>query len=163
MSSWTLPAISTRTGAVERIFDRGAAVLAFPARPGARRLVVHPGTSPRRCWRSGCAWKGRRRLSMLRGKPVMVNVMTTSEQRSSTERPRLAELIRTTGLAIVMVASDRDPDEVATTVGKLPFPVVFDPPVKSDDNLGATTTHGASQWFPRACSSIARASCVFTS
>jgi hypothetical protein len=80
------------------------------------------------------------RLSSLRGKPALVNLMATSNRLSDTERPTLANLARRTGgLAIVMVASDRDPATVATAVGALPFPVVLDPPARPDDNVGATT------------------------
>jgi peroxiredoxin len=84
---------------------------------------------------------GSLRLSSLRGKPVLVNLMATWASTSTVERPRLADLVkRASGLAIVMVASDRDPAVVATTVGALPFPVVIDPPAKPDHYIGATTS-----------------------
>jgi hypothetical protein len=78
------------------------------------------------------------RLSSLRGKVVLVNLMATWDMLSSKERPTLAAIADK--IAIVMVASDKDPKEVASTVGAQRFPVVLDPPAKPDDNIGALTS-----------------------
>jgi thiol-disulfide isomerase/thioredoxin len=80
------------------------------------------------------------KLSSLRGKPMLVNVMATWDMLSKKERPTLATLAKTAGITIVMVASDRDPKEVASIVGKPPFAVVLDPPPTADDNIGTVTT-----------------------
>ena len=48
--------------------------------------------------------------SSLRGKPMLINVMATWDMLSGKERPTLATLAKQSGLTIVMVASDRDPN-----------------------------------------------------
>jgi peroxiredoxin len=88
------------------------------------------------------------KLSSLRGKPMLVNVMATWDMLSGKERPTLATLAKQSGLTIVMVASDRDPKVVESTVGKLPFPVVLDPPPTPNDNIGAVTTSWGIKLLP---------------
>ncbi|MCE9572882.1 MAG: TlpA family protein disulfide reductase [Deltaproteobacteria bacterium] len=80
------------------------------------------------------------KLSALRGHAVLVNFMASWDMLSSTERPTLARLAGAVrGLKVVMVASDSDPHVVATTVGKLPFPVAIDTPAGPDHPIGAIT------------------------
>lgn len=79
-------------------------------------------------------------LRGLRGKPVLVNFMATWDDLSDTERPQLATLAaRNRDLAIVLVASDRDPAAVARKVGAIaPLQVVLDPPT-DDGTVGPLT------------------------
>lgn len=79
------------------------------------------------------------KLSSLRGKPMLVNLMATWDMLSKKERPTLATLAQS-GIVIVMVASDNDPKLVASTVGKLPFAVVLDPPASPNNNIGKVTS-----------------------
>ncbi len=82
------------------------------------------------------------KLSSLRGKVVLVNLMASWVSISGPERPKLAALAKAVGtkLAVVMVASDKNAKDVTATVGSLPFPVVVDAPAKPDDNIGAVTS-----------------------
>jgi peroxiredoxin len=82
------------------------------------------------------------RLSSLRGKVILVNFMATWDMLTKDEQPTFAPLAAALGkdLAIVLVASDADPAEVAAKVGaKPPFQVVLDAPVGTA-NIGPITT-----------------------
>lgn len=77
----------------------------------------------------------------LKGMPVLVNMMATWDMLSHDERPKLAVLAKQVkGIRIVLLASDRDPDLVASAVGATPFRTVLDAPSDPSDNIGAVTS-----------------------
>lgn len=89
-------------------------------------------------------------LASLRGKPVLVNFMATWDGLSPRERPQLAALARRAGdLAILLVASDRDPAAVSAAVGpRAPFRVVLDPPSGDTSEIGAVTARWGTRLLP---------------
>jgi peroxiredoxin len=83
----------------------------------------------------------RLKLSSLRGRPVLVNLMASWDQLSAEQRPKLAALGQAVpDLRVVMLASDDDPARVVAAVGaRSPFEVVLDPPAPGA-NIGQVTT-----------------------
>lgn len=65
-------------------------------------------------------------MTLVRGEPVLLNLAGSGTGPAKDELPELAALAGQ--IAIVVVASGRDPQDVTRRFGKLPFPVVVDPP-----------------------------------